>query len=126
MALVKHFVASAVLMLSMPINAFADVVDHVAVTATPSRYDGRCPASIEFIARIFVNHRGVISYRRERSDGGAGPIDTIDVNRGEREVTAHWDLRRSPGEIFHGSETLHVMSPEEIHSRPANFTLICR
>ena len=101
-------------------------VNHVVAIAKPSAYDGRCPASIEFIATIFVNHPAKVSYRWERSDRATGPVQTVQIRSGGQGVRTQWHLGNPRGEVFHGSETLHVLSPGDAFSNPAEFTLVCR
>jgi hypothetical protein len=101
-------------------------INHVTAAARPAQYDGRCPASIEFVGTIFMNYQTTVSYRWERSDGASGPVETV-VVRGPRQVAVtRWQLRRPVGEVFQGVETLHILSPVNLYSNPAQFQLVCR
>jgi hypothetical protein len=100
-------------------------VDHVTAAARPGRYDGPCPASIEFVGTIYVNFPTTVTFRWERSDGATGRVESARINPTGSVVT-RWQLSRRPGEVFRGSETLHVLSPGDFFSNPAEFTLVCR
>ena len=101
-------------------------VERVSAVARPPHYDGRCPASIEFIGTIQVNRPITITYRWERSDRATGPVKTLTIHRAGESVIERWELARRPGEVFRGSATLHVLSPGDHYSNPADFTLVCR
>jgi hypothetical protein len=101
-------------------------VNKVTAIAKPSRYDGNCPASIEFIATIVVNYPATVSYRWERSDHATGPVQTVNIRSAGQGVVTRWQLSRQIGEVFSGWQRLHVLSPGDSYSNEANFTLICR
>ena len=101
-------------------------VDHVVAVAHPANYQGTCPISVEFTGTIFVNHPTTVSYRWERSDRATGRVETVRINGGGLGVHTQWQLGHRPGVPLHGSETLHVLSPGDHYSNPAEFTLICR
>jgi hypothetical protein len=101
-------------------------INHVVAVAKPRHYEGPCPASIEFAGTIFVNHPATVSYRWERSDHATGPVETIVIRSAGQGVYTHWQLNRPPGQVFHGSQTLHVLSPGDFISNPAEFTVVCR
>jgi hypothetical protein len=114
------------MLLCVSAEAQGPAINHVVAVARPNNYDGLCPASIEFIGTIFVNYPAAVSYRWERSDRATGRVETVQINSAGQGVVTHWQLRRPPGEIFHGSERLHVLSPGDFYSNPAQFTLVCR
>jgi hypothetical protein len=101
-------------------------VNRVTAAARPAHYDGRCPASIEFVGTIFMNYQATVSYRWERSDGASGPVETVVVQGPRQGAVTRWQLRRPVGEVFQGVETLHVLSPIDIYSNPAKFQMVCR
>jgi len=119
-------VLTAALLTSTMGAAQVPPVNHVTAIARPSQYDGRCPASIEFIGTIFMNDQATVSYRWERSDGATGPVQTVHVANPRQVAVVRWQLSRPVGEVFQGAETLHVLSPGDFHSNPAQFTLVCR
>src|SRR5437763_15873792 len=75
-------------------------VTNVVAVAKPKRYEGRCPASIEFVGTIFVSRPTTVSYRWERSDHATGPVQTVTINSAGQGVTARWQLSRPVGEVF--------------------------
>jgi hypothetical protein len=101
-------------------------INRVVAVARPPAYNGPCPASIEFVGTIFVNRPARVSYRWERSDRATGPVQTIFIPGGAGGVRTQWQLGRPPGQVFRGAETLHVLSPGDFYSNPAEFTLVCR
>jgi hypothetical protein len=101
-------------------------VNRATAAARPANYDGRCPASIEFVGTIFMNYQATVSYRWERSDGASGPVETVVVRGPRQRAVTRWQLRRPVGEVFRGVETLHVISPVNLYSNPAQFQLVCR
>lgn len=126
----KRYVAAAVLAGAawsalLPGVAAAQVTRVVAV-ARPPRYDGPCPVRFEFVGTIFVARPTVVTYRWERSDRAIGPVQSVAINSAGQGVVAHWQLNRPPGGVFTGWETLHVLSPIDMYSNPANVNLVCR
>jgi hypothetical protein len=101
-------------------------VNRIVAVVNPRAYDGPCPATITFTGTIFVNRPARVSYRWERSDHATGPVETVQVSGGGRGVKTEWHLGNPRGQAFHGSETLHVLSPGDFYSNPAEFTLVCR
>lgn len=102
------------------------VIDHVAAVARPAHYDGKCPASIEFDGTIVLHSPATVSYRWERSDRATSHVETARMSGGSRLVTTTWKFSRPPGRAFHAAETLHVLSPVNVRSSPAEVTLVCR
>lgn len=118
--------ACAGLMAAGAVFAQPRPINHVVAVSRPHHYDGFCPAEIEFIGTIYVNYPTTVSYRWERSDGAAGPVQTTRVNSAGQGVYTRWRLARPPGQVFRGGERLHVLSPGNHLSNPAGFTLVCR
>ena len=109
----------------VPAGASAQVTRVVAV-AKPPRYDGPCPVRFEFVGTIFVARPTVVTYRWERSDHATGPVQSVAINSAGQGVATQWQLSRPPGAVFTGWETLHVLSPGDMYSNPANVNLVCR
>jgi hypothetical protein len=101
-------------------------INTVVAVANPHRYEGRCPASVQFVGTISVNQPTRVSYRWERSDRATGRVETVVIQGRGHSVSTTWQLSRPRGAVFQGSETLHVLSPGDYHSNPAEFTLVCR
>jgi hypothetical protein len=113
------------LLTALPAAAQAQVVGRVAAVARPAHYQGPCPARIEFTGTIFVNHPTSVTYRWERSDRGTGPVQTVFIRGGGLGVGTSWQLG-APGRVMDGYQTLHVLSPVDLYSNPANFSVACR
>jgi hypothetical protein len=101
-------------------------INTVIAVAHPRQFDGHCPTSIAFVGTISVNQPTRVSYRWERSDNVRGPVETVVVNGRGQSVKGSWKISRPVGKEFKGSGTLHVLSPSNQLSNPAEFTLVCR
>jgi hypothetical protein len=100
-------------------------VNRVVAVVRPARYEGPCPARFEFIGTIYTSYPTGVTYRWERSDRAAGQVQTMRI-RGAQNVVTSWQIGGGPGRVFSGSETLHVLSPVDMYSNPANFSMYCR
>ena len=105
----------------------------------PVSYVGNCPVPVEFIGHITTTVPGtLVEYRWERSDGTIGktlratigkaavPPDT--ARRGnitEPVASDKWRLAL-PGKNGRYSSTLHILSPFDIKSKPAELMVACR
>jgi hypothetical protein len=124
----KRFACMVVLAASAigPSAMAQPAINTVVAVANPHRHEGRCPASIAFVGTISVNRPTQVSYRWERSDGATGRVETVVIQGRGQSVSTRWQLSRPRAEVFRGSQTLHVLSPGDHVSNPAEFTLICR
>jgi len=96
----------------------------VGVTAAVSPGSAAaCPTMFNFSGQIVVNTSGTVMYRWERSDGAAGPTVSITYAPGVTTIDVHdtWTLSGNTS----GWERIHVLSPNDISSNQANFTLTC-
>ncbi|HXZ48043.1 MAG TPA: hypothetical protein VEG27_03430 [Usitatibacter sp.] len=120
--------ASAAVFSMLPIAAHAQVhtVTGVGIVAKPRSYVGSCPTTIEFIATIHVSHHPArVEYQWERSDGGRGPRETVEIRSAGRSVTDTWTLGR-PGMRRNVWVRLHVLAPTGISSPEAHAHIDCR
>jgi hypothetical protein len=111
-----------------PLLAFAQVhtVTRVGAVAKPKSYRGPCPATIEFIGTIHVSRYPVrVEYQWERSDGGKGPREMVEIDSAGRGVTDRWTLGAGHDRM-NVWERLHVLAPTGISSPPAHAHLDCR
>ncbi len=94
------------------------------VVAQPRPYSGRCPATIEFVGTIFVSRPARVDYRWERSDGVAGPRESVDIRSAAKSVTTRWQIgvSRKP---FSGWQRLRVLAPNSVSSNTATIQLKC-
>ena len=125
-ATVPALAAAFALVAAPPVAAQVHTVQRVAIVAKPKHYRGPCPAEIEFIATIFVNRYPVwVDYQWERSDGGRGPRERIEITSAGRGVYTHWTLG-APGQNRQVWQRLHVLAPTGISSPTANVRIECR
>jgi hypothetical protein len=93
----------------------------VTTTVEPSTFTG-CPKNFSCSAVITANGAGTVTYRWERSDGGSSSTQTVVfATAGSQMVSTGW-----PREVG-GSYWVRVrtLSPNEILSNQASFTLNC-
>lgn len=100
-------------------------VNRVVAVARPPVYQGPCPARFEFIGTIFVNYPTVVTYRWERSDHAAAPVQSVSINGTGQGVVNTWQIGGPPGRVFSGWEVLHVLAPVDMLSNVANINLVC-
>jgi hypothetical protein len=119
--------AAALALAAVALAAYAEqrTVTRVGIVAKPRAYNGPCPASLEFIATIHVSRHPVrVEYQWERSDGGRGRRETIEIRSAGQGVTDTWTLGRG-GERRVVWERLHVLAPTGISSPEARVRVDC-
>ncbi|WP_433375262.1 hypothetical protein [Streptosporangium sp. CA-115845] len=92
----------------------------VAVKASPAKHTGKCPVTVGFTAKIKVSAPTVVAYRWLRGDGSKSAVKTVKVNRTKilkDRATFRGNLK--------GWQALQVLSPREVVSRKAAFTISC-
>ena len=120
---------TAVLALAaLPAAAVDVTANHVTVSPAASR--GPCPVKFTFTGKVALSKKGRFTYKWVRSDGAIdtavhAPVVYDGVNPAI--VTTTWTLGApgAPFHPFHGWQKLHILSPEDNLSGPANFTLDC-
>jgi hypothetical protein len=108
--------------------AFAQVhtVTRVGLVAKPRVYNGNCPATIDFIGTIRVSrHPARIEYEWERSDGGRGRREVVEIRSAGQSVRETWTLG-APGEHRTVGMRLHVLAPPGISSPVVRVRVNCR
>lgn len=96
-------------------------VTGVTVTVKPIPH-GPCPKNVTFSATITTNGPCTVTYVWERSDGGTSPPQEVTfAASGPKTVTTGWP-REASGSYWVRVRTL---SPNEVVSNQANFTLTC-
>lgn len=105
-------------------------VSIVGIQAIQTSAAGKCPATISVRARVLLDAKGRFTYRWERSDGSVdgavhAPADADGVN--PTVVGTTWTLgAASPAfHPFNGWMKLHVLTPADVTSDAATFTLDC-
>jgi hypothetical protein len=85
-------------------------------------YDGACPVTFNFSAAITSNGPGTITYRWERSDSAQAPENSLTFDSASTQnVNTQWHLG-APGTHW---QALHILSPVDLVSNQATFTLNC-
>lgn len=113
---------------ALPASALS--VTSVSLSVSPTHSDGPCPVKFTFTGKVTLNGRGEFRYKWERSDGAVdttGPHTAAYDGTHAAVVTETWELGAVMPAFhpFHGSVTLHVLSPNDVSSKPAPFTLDC-
>jgi hypothetical protein len=82
-----------------------------------------CPTTFAFHGQVVVNVPGQVMYRWERSDGAVGP--TLGITYPDGVTTVDVETTWALSAAGNGWERIHVLSPNDIFSNQANFTLTC-
>jgi hypothetical protein len=97
-------------------------VTSVTASADPPSFSGDCPTTVNFYSDIAVSGPGTVIYRWESSEGGTGPMQSINfLSTSLQEVSTSLQVDAT-GSYW---VRLHVFTPNEIISNQANFTLNC-
>lgn len=97
-------------------------VTGVTVAVAPASHSGACPKKFEFSATIAASGDGEVIYRWERSDGASAPIQSLTFGAaGSETVSSTWTLSAVGGHW----KRVRILSPNEVVSHEAAFTLAC-
>lgn len=126
--LVSVLLPAALAVASLPAAALS--VTSATVSVTPSHSNGPCPVTFTFTGKVALNGKGRFTYKWERSDGA---VDTLTHPAVAYDgvhaalVTETWQLGAALPAFhpFHGWVKLHVLTPTDVVSGPAEFTLDC-
>lgn len=103
-------------------TVYSFTVSDVAVSVNPPSYSGDCPGNFVFTGVITANGPGAVTYQWERSDGAASTEQTLNFSAaGSQNVTSEWSLFADAS----GWERLHILSPIDLTSAQASFTMTC-
>lgn len=81
-----------------------------------------CPTTFNFSATITTNAAGTVTYKWERSDGATGSTQSESFAAAEsKTVTTTWAI----GAAGTHWERVHVLTPNDLTSNQATFTLTC-
>lgn len=104
---------------STPTPAAFQVTSVVAVASVPG---GSCPKTVNFSANITTNQGGTVTYKWERSDNAGAPTESLSfASASTQSVSDTWSL----GANYSGWERLHILTPNDLTSNQASFTLTC-
>ena len=118
--------AASLAALSLAALAQVHTVTRVGLVAKPRVYNGSCPATIDFIGTIHVSrHPARVEYEWERSDGGRGRREVVEIRSAGQGVRESWTLGR-PGEHITVGMRLHVLAPTGISSPEVRVRVNCR
>jgi len=118
---------TALALISFNLRATRFAVTGAGAEAIPTSYTGPCPGTIKFSGKIQADGPGVVKYTWLRSDGATGPVQAITfAAAGVEHVSDAWTL----GNInvlpnYSGWEQIKILSPNEMLSNKAEFTLTC-
>jgi len=94
----------------------------VTASANPPSFTGACPTNFYSEAVITVNGPGTVTYNWERSDGAFSRIASLIFDGpGSQVVNVSWSLDET-GSYW---ARVHVLTPNEIVSNQANFSVSC-
>ncbi len=97
-------------------------VSDVTVNVNPSASVGSCPVVFQFSAQVTVNQPGNVTYRWERSDGSSSSENNLNfAGPGTQAANTNWNL----GVEGNHWERLHILSPNDMTSNQASFSLQC-
>jgi hypothetical protein len=96
-------------------------------TANPTDITSTCPKTIDFSATITVNDAGPVTYKWESSDGSnnSSPMSITFGGAGSQTVNTTWTLGTSGKTYSDNWLRLHILSPTDVISNNATFTLRC-
>ncbi len=102
-------------------------VEGAGVEASPVIYNGACPGTIKFSAKIQANGAGRVKYTWLRNDGATAPVEYIDFTEaGVRYVSTTWTLGdASVLPAYNGWQQIRILAPNEYFSNKAEFKLTC-
>ena len=98
-----------------------------ATNADTTDYTGSCPKTVTFSGTITVNDAGTVTYKWESSDGSndSAVLSLAFDGPDSKTVTHTWTLGSSGKTLTDYWEHLHILSPTNVTSNNATFTLRC-
>ena len=96
-------------------------------SADTTNYSGACPKTVNFSGTITVSDAGTVTYKWESSDGSNNSSNASLTFDGPGTLTVNhtWTLGSSGKTYTNYSERLHILSPNDVISNDATFTLAC-
>ena len=121
----KHKEVSVVVDASDGPASFA--VTNATLTVEPETYVDPCPPGrFKFSGEITANGHGKVTYTFFRSDGEKSAVQELNFNGpGTQAVNTSWTLSGEQLPQFKGWQSLRVLSPNELVSNRASFSVNC-
>ncbi|MBI5030638.1 MAG: hypothetical protein HZB51_08930 [Chloroflexi bacterium] len=90
-------------------------------------YSGACPKTVTFTGTITANDEGTVTYKWESSDGSNNSaVLSLSFDGADTKTVTHtWTLGSSGKTFTDYWERLHILSPTDVTSNNAMFTLRC-
>ena len=100
---------------------------HIENTVRPTKFTGKCPATLRWTAHLTVRNPPVkVQYQWLRSDSAMGPLKEILIHGTEGIIGGEsWQLGGDKDHLVVW-ERLQVLSPNVVHSRAAAVNVACR
>lgn len=94
------------------------------VAAVSPTSSNSCPTTFNFTANITTNAAGTVTYKWERSDGATGATENLVFDSAQtKTVETTWNIENDePPQKW---ERVHILTPNDISSNQATFTLNC-
>jgi len=113
----------AALLASAPVYAVAPTAH---LTAAPTSYSGKCPATIRFNGVIRYDATGRVQYKFIRSDNANAPVQTLNFAKpGSMAVHTTWTLGGAQLPAYSGWEAIQIIYPQQVTSNRAAFRVKC-
>jgi hypothetical protein len=95
--------------------------------SVPGDYSGACPATFGFTANITASDAGTVTFKWESSDGSndSGNLNLTFGAAGPQSVSTTWKLGTPGQTITDHWMRVHTLSPTDVTSNNAIFTLRC-
>jgi hypothetical protein len=101
-------------------------VTGISLLASPSKYQGSCPAIINFNGVIETNGQGTVQYTFVRNDGATSPVQTlIFKSAGKLPVSNTWTIGGTSLPSYSGWQAVKVLLPTAMESDKAEFAIQC-
>jgi hypothetical protein len=97
-----------------------------SLNATPTSYNGKCPAVIKFNGEITSSEAGRVQYKFIRSDNANAPVQTLNFEKpGTKRVNTTWTLGGAALPTYEGWEAIQIIHPQQVQSNKAEFKIQC-
>lgn len=96
------------------------------LSASPTGFQGACPATIRFAGDIRAAKPGKVQFKFVRSDGASSPVQTLLFSTpGSKPISTTWTLGGGAVPHYQGWLAIQFVHPQTDRSLPANFSIQC-